>query len=95
MLKEGTYIPDKDGMIEIVNLLTKYVFNKQFIVFTNTELIDFNCFKNKIISARVKYLKTNELDNYKVDYIINSADYLSYRKEITLKISVLSKIILG
>lgn len=82
MLKEGTYIPNKRGMIEIVNLLTKYCFKKGVIVFTNTELIDFNCFKNKIISARVKYLKTNELENYKVDYIINSADYYHIEKKL-------------
>ena len=75
MLKEGTYIPNKKGMIEIIDLLVSNCYNRKVIVLTNTSCVDFIYKNNNIDLVKIQYNDTLKLEDIKVDYVINSADY--------------------
>jgi len=76
MFKEGTYIPSKKGMIEIIDLLTKYCYKNKITIIKETEVVDFIFTDNKITKVKIKTNENiNNLIDVKVDYVMNSADY--------------------
>ena len=84
MLKEGTYIPKKKGMIEIIELLERNC--RGIKILKNTEVKDF-----KIENNEIKKVVTG-LEEIEVDYVLNSADYYHIEKLLPNKFRSYPKI---
>ena len=85
MLKKGTHIPNKKGMIDIVEILEKHLENLGVNIIKNHYVYNLE-FKNDKINevTMINNINNNNL-KLNCDYIISSTDYYSFEKMLPNK----------